>query len=238
MADINVPDIQTLSRDRLEEMQAAGNEIRECYRVLEKADLNIVGECLRGQGTFYEMDHYPEGDVYDSDTFCQYYYHNHRGLAGEHGHFHSFVRAKGMPDGVEPVDYQGPEKWPEGNDRLAHLVAISMDPRGYPTGMFATNRWVTDENIYPAADVEKMIDNFAIDHASPNWPVNRWLTAMFKLFRPQVVALLEHRDIVLDEWAKSKPDVDVYEDRELETTGELIVSVDRQIKAVEKALAA
>jgi len=223
MPEIKVPDIQTLDRDQLELMRDAGVEIKECYRVLEKADMNIVGECLRGQGTFYEMDHYPKGDVYDSETHCQYYYHNHRGLAGEHGHFHTFVRAKGMPEGVEPVDYQGPERWPEGSDRLSHIAAISMDPRGYPTGLFATNRWVTDENMYPAADVAKMID--------------RWLSAMFKLFKPQVIALLEHRDLVIDEWAASKPDIDVYEDRELETTGELIVSVDDQIRKVEKALA-
>ncbi len=46
-------------------------------RVVAKTGGNIVGEALRGQGTFYEWNHYPKGDVYDSETHPQYYYHAH-----------------------------------------------------------------------------------------------------------------------------------------------------------------
>ena len=121
-------------------MLEAGQEIRECYRVLKNAGLNIVGEVLKGQGTFYELNHYPEGDVYDSSTHSQYYYHTHRGMAGEHGHFHTFLRARGMPRGVAPVPYDGEEQWPSGDDALSHLIAISMDRYGFPIGLFAVNR--------------------------------------------------------------------------------------------------
>ena len=86
-----------LSQQDLEEMWSAGQQVLNCYRVLAKSNDNIVGELLKGQGTFYEMDHYPPGDVFDSETNSQYYYHAHRG--GEHGHFHTFLRSDGMPAG-------------------------------------------------------------------------------------------------------------------------------------------
>ena len=154
-------------------MLAAGEEVTECLRVLAKADLNIVGECLKNQGTFYEFDHYPEGDVYDEETHAQYYYHAHRGVAGEHGHFHTFVRAKGMPDKLIPVAYDGDVEWPQGDDVLSHLVAVSMDRYGLPLGLFTTNRWVTGENWFTAQDTIRLLDAFIIDHAHPSWPVNR-----------------------------------------------------------------
>ncbi len=229
--------IDTLGADRLETMRAAGDEILECYRVLGKAGLNIVGELLKGQGTFYEYDHYPKGDIYDEEYGSQYYYHAHREDQGEHGHFHTFLRAGAIPDGVEPVPYDGDEPWPTGDEALSHLICISMDQRGFPIGLFATNRWVTAEAWYRCADVIDMVDRFRIDHANPSWPTNRWITAMMTLFRPQIAALLEHRDAVVEAWAGDHPGVDVYEDRALEVTGWLGISVDDQLAAVRGALA-
>ena len=56
----------------LRKMIKAGDRISECYRVLEKGGLNIVGEVLKDQGTFYELDHYPSNDVFDRDHHSQY----------------------------------------------------------------------------------------------------------------------------------------------------------------------
>jgi hypothetical protein len=134
------------------------------------------------------------------------------------------------------VPYDGDTEWPRGNDAVSHLIAISMDQRGYPIGLFATNRWVTGETWYAARDVVAMVDDYVIDHAYPNWPVNRWITAMFRLFKPQIVALIEQRDTVVTKWFADHPAKDVYEDRELETTGELPISVDRQLSLIERAL--
>ena len=80
--------IDTLPRESLEPMLAAGDEILECYRVLAKTGDNIVGELLRHQGTFYEWNHYPKGDIFDHATHSQYFYHAHvKGQRkGEHGH--------------------------------------------------------------------------------------------------------------------------------------------------------
>lgn len=105
--------LQGLPRELRASMLAAGKEIRECYRVMEKANLNIVGEVLRGQGDFVELEHYPQDDVFDSETCGQYYYHAHRGNEAEHGHFHVFLRAGAMPAGSEPIDYPlASESWP------------------------------------------------------------------------------------------------------------------------------
>lgn len=223
-------------RPELEAMLAAGDEIAECYRVLRKGGLNVVGEVLKGQGEFFEMSHYPKGDIFDRDTQAQYYYHAHR--SNEHGHFHTFLRQRGMPVGVGPVPDAQTRSWPKGDEAISHIVAISMDRHGYPIGLFTTNRWVTGETWYAAADVCGFLDRFAIDHANPSWPANRWITAMIRLFRTQIESLLHERDRRLKAWAEGHPDVDVYEDRNLEVLSESEIDVDAQVKAVREALAA
>ena len=70
-------ELADLPTERLEDMAAAGAEVLEVYRLLRKSGDNVVGEVLRGQGEFYEWDHFPKGDVYDPETHSQYYYHAH-----------------------------------------------------------------------------------------------------------------------------------------------------------------
>lgn len=81
-----------------------------------------------------------------------------------------------------------------------------------------------------------MIERFVIDHAYPSWPANRWITAMFRLFRPEIEALLVQRDAVVEAWRQADPDTDVFENRDLEITGSLRVSVGEKIEQVRSAL--
>ena len=226
-------DFSALGAEEVAAMRAAAAEIRECYRVLAKADLNVVGELLRGHEVFYEDDHYPTGDVFDRETGAQYYYHAHRGVEREHGHFHTFMRRKGMPADLRTRVPPGWTSGPQGDESLAHLVGISMDAWGFPTALFATNRWVTGETWYFAPDVERMLPRFAMDHAWPSWPVNRWLTALLRLFRPQVTVLLRHRDATVSAFAEAFPDRDPLEHRDLEVTGWLPLSVEQQIATLD-----
>lgn len=227
-----------LPTNQLQLMEKAGADIKECYRLLLKSEDygNIVREVLKDQGQFVQFDHYPKGDVHDRDTFSQYFYHAHRGMDGENGHFHTFLRSKGMPDGVSPAPYSGEEKWPDGEEALSHIIAISMNPRGYPIGLFSTNRWVTGETFYSATDVVAMLDHFEMDLLYPSWPVNIWITATMKLFRPQIELLLSKRDETITEWGVKYPERDVYEDRDLEVTSQLNVDVDRQLELIGKEL--
>ena len=230
------PDLRQLPRSRLESMLHGGQEIRECYRVLKKGGLNIVGEVLRGQGTFCEMSHYPAGDVHDADSHGQYYYHSHRSHIFEHGHFHTFLRASGIPADAKPLPYTGDEPWPQGDEALNHLIGISMSKAGFPVGLFAVNHWVTGGTWYAAMDVIRMLDLFKIDHAYPSWPVNRWISAMIRFYYPQIAELLDQRDRVIEAWAEKYPGEDVYRDLELEITGRIEISDEEQFEAVNRAL--
>ena len=227
-------DLSALGTEQLEAMADAGLEVLECHRVLAKTGNNIVSELLPREGTFYELDHCPPGDIYDSEVHSQYYYHAHR--SGEHGHFHTFMREAGMPEGVHPVTQSESDYLKERDDRLSHLVAISMDRHGVPIALFTTNRWVTAENWYAAEDVCAMVDRFQIDHAQPSWATNRWVSAMFRLFRPQIVELVERRDAVAAEWQEEHPDRDVFEDRKLDLPSQVEISLEAQIHAIKTVL--
>ena len=232
-------DFSDLSRERLGEMAEAGREVLNVHRVLAKTGDNVVGEVLRNQGTFFEWDHYPKGDVYDPETHGQYYYHAHTAdqrFSGEHGHFHTFLRPRGMPDGMAPAavtDFVPPR---DPNDALSHLIAISMDKHGLPFKLFTVNRWVTGETWYAADDVIAMLDYFDIDHTKPSWPVNRWIGSLIRLFRPQIEQLIVKRDATVAEREAAHPDINVFEDRGLEVTSFVDIAIDQQVTAVRHAL--
>jgi hypothetical protein len=244
-------DFSKLSLTELRIMSAAGHGIRECYRALAKTGDNILGEVLRDQSIFREWDHYPHDDVYDAVTRAQFYYHAHppdRRAWAEHGHFHTFLRPRGMPPGVKPADVPPPVDPPEpapddktlaaDNAALSHLIAISMNPSGLPIRLFTTNRWVTGETWYRAADVCAMLDYFVVDHTRPSWALNRWISAMFRLFKPQILELVHARDRTMAGWRpKSGVTFSVYDDRSFDVTSMIAIDIDRQSGRVEAALA-
>ena len=233
-----------LAVSHLEAMAEAGNNVLECYRVLNKSEANVVGEMLKGQGEFFEWDHYPSGDVYDWETHSQYYYHAHppenrtHKFGAEHGHFHTFLRPRGMPSNIKPAPVADFEKPQDANDALTHFVGIAMNQAGFPIRLFTTNRWVTGEVWYTADDVISMVERFDIDQALPSWPVNIWITNMVKLFRPEIEVSLRKRDEIVARWEAANPGKNAYEDRELELTSIMDISVEERIKAVDKALKA
>ena len=232
-------DFDALPSEELEVMALAGQQVVEVYRVLAKTGDNVVGELLRDYDTFYEWDHYPKGDIYDRETHSQYYYHAHvteQRFPGEHGHFHTFLRPKGMPAGITPADIPGRPVPEDPNDELSHLIAVAMTPAGFPFRLFSTNRWVTGESWYRADDVIALLDCFNIDHARPSWPANRWITALLGLFKPQIVELVRARDLAVEDWAKRRPGTDVFEDRDLEITSYMDIDVETQVRAVSQAL--
>ena len=141
-----------------------------------------------------------------------------------------------MPPGCAPVAEAATRDWPAGDKALSHLVAISRDRFGTPTGLFTTNRWVTAETWYPGPDVIRMLPHFGIDHAWPSWPVNRWLTAMVGLFRPQIEALVTARDAALAAHRASHPDRDAFEDRAVEVLSETAIDDAARRAAIDRAL--
>jgi Domain of unknown function (DUF6969) len=228
---------EKFTEDQLIAMHEAGAEVLECFRVLAKAKSNTVAEVLRNQGEFLQWDHFPKGDVVDWESHSQYYYHAHTkaGRPGEHGHFHTFMRYKGMSKKLKPMALEIPQE--DNDDRIgSHLIGISMDKKGFPIKLFTTNRWITDETWYTGEEVISMLGDFEIDHTYPSWATNRWLTGMVRLFRAQIEDLILKRDKKIKMWQKKHPGKDVFEDRDLEVLSQCKVSVEEQIRGLEKAL--
>jgi hypothetical protein len=217
----------------LELLADAAETLADCHRILAKTGHNVVGEVLRGEGAFTEWSHYPADDAYDPETHCQYYYHAHPAgdrPAQEHGHFHLFMRPKGMPAGIRPSPGQTS---PAGdNDALSHLVAISMDRYGRPIRLFTTNRWVTGETWYAADDVVRMLDSFRVEIVRPNLVVSRWLTALVGLFRGEIAGLIRERDVALGAWRERHPSCEVWEDRRLEIASAREISLEEAVRRV------
>lgn len=206
---------------RLEAMALAGHELLRAERALARQGYNVVARLLRDEGTFFEWDHYPGGDIYDTANGAQYFYHAHAAAeraAGEHGHFHCFVR-------------------PVGSKLLHHVAAVAMDDRGRPVRLFTVNRWVTEDDWIDAESVIRLLDRFQIDLPQPSRWVNRWLQSLLQLFRPELEALLRRRDARLAEWRRRHPGVDALADRRLATLSEQPIDPAARIEELRRALA-
>lgn len=235
---------QRVSWAEIEQMSAAASVIADCRRELAGRRRNIVGEVTGGDPAILEWRHYPEGEAYDPKSHAQYFYHRHPAggrPAREHGHFHTFLRAEGMPAGTAPLllpelaiadvpalPPQAPPLKRGAREEVSHLVAIAVDPRGEPIRLFTTNRWVTGETWYSAADVIAMADRFAIAVAEPSATLNRWVGAILCLFRPQIAALLCERDRTVMAWRRRRR-THVFEDPALEIPSSLDISLEAQL---------
>jgi len=237
-AGLEPVELRQLSRAALTAMAAAGQELAELQRVLGKTADNVVGLLLEDAGAFYEWTHYPAGDVYDFASGAQYYYHAHpkEERPVEHGHFHTFLRPRGMPKGIKPALVRGYVAPEDANDALSHLVAVAMSDKGQPFQLFTTNRWVTGETWYAAHDVIAMLDRFAVELVRPSFAVNRWITALVRLFRPQIEALVLERDRVIAQWQRRNAKLDVFEDRRLAVASKIDISLEAQLDQVLAAL--
>jgi hypothetical protein len=252
-----------LSRAALDAMASGGRALLECRRAMAASGTSPLAEALQGAAPIYEWRHYPGGDIYDPASHAQYFYHAHppderRAPDGgqEHGHFHTFLRARGMPPGARPLvmpefavaNNPAAPKAPlipsapetaagEEADPWSHLVAIAMGATGAPLRFFTTNRWVTGETWYPAADVVQMLDRFALGEGGPSPLLNRWIAALLGLYKPQLAELIGRRDAAVMDWRRRRrAKVHVLEDQRLEVTSVLPIDLDAQIAQIDAAL--
>jgi hypothetical protein len=140
-------------------------------------------------------EHYPDDDARDRETRSRWYYHVHapgdRDPA-EHGHFHLFLHRTQMDEPAGTI--AAPAEGDEAPALVAHVAGLSIDHQGIPIAWFATNRWVTDEFMYPAETMIAHLDRFNVDHTPEDDAVNRFLTAMVALYRDELAQLLRERD--------------------------------------------
>ena len=238
-----------------ERAASAAAIIRECRRSLASRSSGIAHEATGGVEALADWRHYPENDAYDPLSHAQYFYHRHPDVrapeppveVAEHGHFHLFLRAEGMPTGVAPLllpeaaiaNLAGPPPQAAptkrgARDEVSHLVAIAIDGCGEPTRLFTTNRWVTGETWYRAEDVIRMLDRFSLDGAEPPGVVNRWIGALVRLYQPEIARLLRKRDEVVMDPRRRRRRVDVFEDPRIEITSSLAIDLDARLAAVDR----
>lgn len=137
-----------------------------------------------------EFDHYPPGDVVDLRNGSQFFYHAHRDGDREHGHLHLFwhATASGRRRYLRP----GRPRWVR--TAPTHLLAVSLDARGLPVGLFTVNRWVTEGHWFDAATTLSFVDRFALDSAIGHRHSCRWLTGFVRVYRPLIEEILMQRD--------------------------------------------
>ncbi len=170
-----------------------------------EAGSTLTSAALAGAARFEPYRHYPQHDVVARQHGTRFFYHGHSALRvprEEHGHFHLFV--------------EHGEQEAAGGPRYSHLVGLSLDSRGQPLRWFTTNRWVTGEHWYGAAQLQALLPGLRWHSGGRLAPVARWLTAMVTLFQTDIAGLLSQRDAVLTQRAAGQPLASQFEDRGLD----------------------
>ena len=165
------------------------------------------------QPVFWE--HYPDNDARDVKNLGRWYYHVHP--AGdrdkdEHGHFHLFLHRTQLDD--DSGEWSEPANKSEKRANVVHIAGLSIDHSGIPRSWFVTNRWVTDEWLYPS---QKVIDHlllYNVDDTAEDRIVNRFLTAMVAMYRGEIADLLKKRDFKFSEIGVSPDNPDNWENKE------------------------
>lgn len=144
--------------------------------------------------------HYPPGDVVNGVAGSRYFYHCHppaERSEGEHGHFHLFLDKSAIRAGTAPMIAPPVMASDEPRADVVHIGALAISTEGLPLCWFTTNRWVTDEWLYPSEVVIAQLERFDLRGPDGDPLVNDWLTAMVGLCRADLAALLSERDAVL-----------------------------------------
>jgi len=212
--------LRALAPDTLEAMYDAGEQALAALESMAALGRNPVTAAIDGEAPVEEWAHYPDGDARDAGA--RYYYHVHSPDelgADEHGHFHIFI---------EP---------PAGEPKVAptHVVGVAMDASGRLLRLFTTNGWVTGETWRAAAQVAASLQTFAVTSAAARRDLDAWISAIVRLFRPQIDDLLQQRDARLATMLARDPDA--LEDRAVRVLSESPVDLLAQLRAIEAALA-
>ena len=201
-------------------------------QMLTQTGKNILHHTLQKQRRHKNMNHYPKGDRIDRQTGAQYFYHCHRENLdiGEHGHFHCFLRYKHVPKQIKPKPLAD---WKKNLDNpMTHIVAIAMDRYGQPIRLFTVNRWVSSEIWYDAKHIPTFVKRFKMTLLDdPYWQIlDQWIEGMLHLFSPQIAWLHHKRDAVIEHHTLRNPDINAYEDHDIEELSEISIDLKSQIE--------
>lgn len=207
-------------------MAGAADALWRATVALHQSGRTLMQRVLPAPSEFTAWQHYPFGDVVNGPWRARWYYHAHGSETAnqvEHGHFHLFVGRQAFSRSVRPSIVPPDRRRPRPS--AVHIAALSVGLDGLPLAWFATNRWVTDEWLYPAGEVARRIPDitFAGDNGDPL--VNDWLTAMLHASQAPLAALLAERDALL---AGNDP---AGENRAMEIVAQLPIDLDLLLRA-------
>lgn len=232
-------DLSRVAQTDLRDMQSA---VTEMLAILEEAaaqEYHILTSILQNpaSGSFQEWDHYPAGDVHDRAQGCLWFYHAHSAEEAEmrpwqeHGHFHLFLYSEHFPKEQPPIALPNAPDFEKGG--LVHVIAVSFNHQALPIRLFTTNRWVTDEWIYPARDIIQALSQFNLTD-QPYELTSRWLTSLLRIYRPQIIWALTARDQIMQE--KQNHIENFFENQEVEILSAVEFDLPTQIDAIDRNL--
>ena len=178
--------------------------------------------------------HYPKGDARSASCKARWYYHVH--AEGdrdddEHGHFHLFLHRTQLPEGLEP------KVWPplreDAKAHVTHLIGLSINTLGIPRAWFATNRYITNEFLYPADVMIEHLADFNVDDTKEDDLVNRFVTAMVALYRDEIAELLHERDARHAELVAELGDAAYEKASGVDVLAQIPIDLDAKISALE-----
>lgn len=169
----------------------------DCITRMARERMPLMQRVLRDP-SIHIWNHYPDDDARDAFTQSRWYYHVHEPGdrdPREHGHFHLFLHKAQIDPAVAPI--ASPSSGDNAPAQMAHIAGLSIDRDGVPLAWFVTNRWVTDEFLYPVEQLIAHLDRYNVDRTAEDGLVNRFLTAMVALHRTEIASLLRERDAKL-----------------------------------------
>lgn len=144
---------------------------------------SVLTELLPAQASPRAYRHYPDGSAHDPATGYRWFYHCHprsrRSVPCEHGHFHLFADLR------QSV-------------RTTHLMAISVDAKGLPIGLFLPNLWVTEDQSQQWHEIAELAGRFSTRCAAQPLSIQLWLEHAAQCFWLALPALWSHRQDRLD----------------------------------------
>ncbi len=179
-------------------------------------------------------EHYPEFDARSKKCKARWYYHVHKPGSrdpDEHGHFHLFLdktQIKKSSRSIAKPDYSKNKK----KARVSHLIALSIDKNGIPREWFTTNRWVTDEWMYPAKVMADHIQLYDVDDTAEDKLVNKLITAMVRLYSDEIEELLHERDAKLKEIGANRKHPELY-NKGHEVLSSCTIDLDAKIESLD-----
>ena len=231
-AAASITGAETAPKPAMSEVEAAAIVIETITQMAQEQKPLMLRVVPQDGATFWT--HYPKSDARDKFCKSRWYYHVHapgNRDTDEHGHFHLFLHRTQLPEGLEP------KVWPpQGEDARAHvthLIALSIDTNGIPHSWFTTNRFVTNEFLYPADVMIEHLPDFSVDHTQEDELVNRFVTAMVALYREEIAQLLRERDQRQAELV-AEYGVDAYaKESGVEVLGQIAIDLDAKLGSLD-----